>query len=165
MGRVSGCVVALVLTAWAAPALADCADVPKPGVDWRRCVMSKRDFSGVDLSGARLKDGRYLRSKFVETNFSGADLRRTKFIEADAHGAIFDKARLNGADLTNANLAGASFKGANLTDTAFYGANMTGVDFTGAKIHDAILTGANLAGARWIDGETICAEDSVSQCN
>ncbi len=45
------------------------------------------------------------------------------------------------------------------------GVNYSGVDLSGAKIGKANMTGADLSGATWIDGETICAEGSIGQCN
>ena len=89
------------------PALADCADPPQPEVDWRKCLFPSRDFSGADLSRARLKYGRFIRGIFVETNMTEADARRTKFMSANLQKVKFVKARLNGADFSNADLSGA----------------------------------------------------------
>ena len=156
--------IVLAGVVWGAPALADCSDPPGPKVDWRRCTMHAREFVDGDLTGARLKDGRFTRVNFSGSNLSGVDARRAKFIDAIAKGTSFDHARLSGADFTKATLTGASLKGADLYGAQFQKANLRGVDLSGAKIGKANMTGADLSGATWIDGETICAEGSIGQC-
>ncbi len=149
---------------WAGPSLADCTDPPVPGVDWRRCTMHRAEFQGADLSGAKLKDGRFTRADFSGGNLSGVDARRAKFIDAVARGTNFDGARLIGADFTKADLTEASLKGADLYGAQFQHAVLRGADLTEAKIRRTNMAGADLSGVRWVDGETICAEGSIGHC-
>jgi hypothetical protein len=146
------------------PALAECADVAAPGVYWRRCLQDGQDLRGVDLSGATLRD-----ASFERTDLSGAilvevDARRAKFISAGLQKARLDHANLVRADFTNADLTGASLVGVDLTMARMYGADLTRADLTGARLASTDLLKAVLAGATWIDGKTVCAEDSVGQC-
>jgi uncharacterized protein YjbI with pentapeptide repeats len=162
--RTIGAVLLLAAGFWGAPALADCAEPPQPGVDWRGCTMHSREFVDADLSQAKLRDGRFTRADFSNANLSGIDGRRAKFIDAVARKTSFEGARLSGADFTNADLAEANFKNADLYRAQFQGANLRGVNLTGAKIESADMADADLSGARWIDGKTICAEGSIGQC-
>jgi len=150
--------------ACAAPALADCSDSPRRGVDWRNCSLYNRDFSGADLREAEMTASRLTRTEFGGADLSGADLRRAKLMDAKAKKARFDDARLNGADLTNAELEGASFRNADLRRAQLQGANLREADLTGAQTDEAGMLRTDLSGARWIDGRTICAEGSISQC-
>ncbi len=148
----------------ARPALADCADPPQPEVDWRKCLFPSRDFSGADLSRARLKYGRFIRGIFVETNMTEADARRTKFMSANLQKVKFVKARLNGADFSNADLSGADLSDSDLTSTQFQKANLRGANFAGANMRGTQLREADLSGATWTDGKSVCAEGSLGQC-
>ncbi len=61
---IAGIVAAAVLGAVIGPgtALAACTDPPAPKVNWQRCAFDGLDLTGVDLSGARLRDGSFFRS-------------------------------------------------------------------------------------------------------
>ena len=146
-------------------AFAACTDTPVPGVDWQRCYLDKRHFQQADLSGANLRGAFFARSDFTGTNFSAIDGRRAKFVTAVLNQARFDKARLIGTDFTTAELKGASFQGADLRRARFFRANLRGADFTGATLGGTDFLKADLSGATWIDGQTICPEGSIGQCN
>ncbi len=148
----------------AGPALADCADAPGPGVDWRRCTMHQREFRDSDLTGAKLKDGRFTRVDFSGGDLGGIDGRRAKFIDAVLVGTNFDEARLSGADFSKADLTEASLRGADLFDAQLQEAVLRGADLTDARIQRANLSGADLSGATWVDGKTVCGEGSIGQC-
>ncbi len=149
---------------WIGEAVADCTEPPQPGVDWRRCTMHSREFIDSDLSGARLKDGRFTRANFSGSDLSKVDARRAKFIDAIAKKTNFEGARLAGADFTKADVSNANFKDADLYKVQFQGTVMRGADLTDANIARTNMTGADLSGVRWVDGETICAEGSIGQC-
>ncbi len=104
---------------------------------WRFTNSGKPDFSGANLSGAKLKGkledsslGLWTYMNLIEADFSGADL---------------SGADLSGADLTRANLTEANLTGANLTGANLTGANLTGANLTGAS-------GANLSGVNELSG-------------
>lgn len=164
MKLIASTIVIGACLAWSAQAFADCADPPQPGVDWRKCSMHHRAFVDADLTGAKLKGGRFTNVDFSRTNFSEVDGRRAKFIDTIARKAKFDGARLTGADFTKADLSEASFKNADLYGAQLQEAVLRGADLTGAKIDSADMSRADLSGARWIDGKTICAEGSIGQC-
>ena len=91
-----------------------------------RQLLSTKNCSECDLSGAGL----------VMSDLSGAKLER-----ANLAGANLSQTNLMGADLRGANLAGASLNGANLTGADLRGANLAGTD-----LRSAYLTNANLQG-------------------
>ncbi|MCS6854520.1 MAG: pentapeptide repeat-containing protein, partial [Elioraea sp.] len=79
--------VAALLLAGAAPAFASCSDPAAPGVDWRRCLLDRRDFTGADLSRAVLRDASLHR----------AELPGAKLVEVDGSDARFVSANLREA--------------------------------------------------------------------
>ena len=146
-------------------AAAGCTQPPAPGVNWRRCYMDERHFAKVDLSGAVLREATFARADLSGSVLTDVDGRRTKFFTTRLPGTRFDGARLIEADFTRADLADSSFRGADLRRARFIHAVLRGADFTDARLDGADLLGADFAGATWTDGTTICAEDSIGQCN
>ena len=164
----SGLICALGLgwfLAEAAPVLADCVDVPAPGVYWRRCLQDGQDLRGVDLTGATLRDASFKRTDLTDAILVEIDGRRAKFVSAIMHNARLDEANLVRADLTKADLSNSSLVGADLTNARMFRADLSGANLTGARLSDTDLLKAVLAGATWIDGKTICSDDSVGQCH
>lgn len=148
-----------------APALADCTDFAQPGVYWRRCVQDGQDLRDADLTGAVLRDASFKRANLSGADLSGADARNAKLVSAQMHGTMLDGANLVRADLTKADLQGASLREADLTRAKLFRANLREADLTGARLEGTDLLNAELGGATWVDGTTICAEDSVGQCH
>ncbi len=171
MGRlgviVSGIGVAGLLASLlpAGSALAACTDPPGPEVNWQRCILDGLNLEGVDLSGARLRDGSFFRSELSGSDLSGANAFRAKFVNAKLRETNFDGAKLSEVDFTKADLRGASFRDADLRRARFFRADLRGADFTGARLKGADLTRADLSGTIWIDGERVCAEGSQGRCN
>jgi hypothetical protein len=160
------CVLALTcLLAGGGPVLADCSDVPAPGVYWRRCVQDSQDLRGVDLTGASLRDASFKRADLSDAILNDIEGQRAKFVSSVMQNTRLDGANLVRADLTNADLTGASLVGADLTSARFFGADLSRADLTGAHLGGTDLLKASLAGATWVDGKTICAEDSIGQCH
>lgn len=157
-------VITLLMCVSAAHA-ADCTLPAAPKVDWQRCYVDERDLSGHDLSGARLRETSFQRAKLVETKLTGSDSYRARFVSAEMKGALLDGGIFAEADFTKADLAGASLKQTDLRRARFFRANLRGADLTGARLTGADLLNADLSGTRWTDGQRICAEGSVGQCN
>lgn len=156
---------ALVVFCAVEPALAECTDVPQPGVYWRRCVHDGQDLQGVDLTGAMLRDGSFKRADLSDADLSGADARRAKFVSATMRNTDLSDSDLGRADLTNADLTDASLRQADLTMAKLYRANLRGADLTDARLDGTDFHLAELGGATWVDGTTICSEGSVGQCH
>ncbi len=154
---ITGIVAAAVLGAVIGPgtALAACTDPPAPKVNWQRCAFDGLDLTGVDLSGARLRDGSFFRSDLSGSDLSKTSAFRAKFVNTALREVKLDGAKLSEADFTKADLTGASLKGADLRR----------VDLTGARLRGADLPRAGLSGATWIDGKRVCAEGSLGRCN
>lgn len=155
----------LIVVGAGEPALAACTDVAQPGVYWRRCVQDGQDLRGVDLTQAVLRDAFLRRTNLSEADLSGVDARRANFGSAAMQDTILDDANLTRADLTNADLRGASLRNADLTMARLYRVDLRGADFTGARLDRADLHQARLGGATWVDGVTICSDDSIGQCH
>lgn len=85
--------------------------------------FSQSSFQGADLSSVVSRN-----SKFIDSNFTNADLRSSKFSGADFSGSIF----------VNANLSQINLSGANLSDADLSGANLSGAKLDGANLCNAI---------------------------
>ena len=149
----------------AGPALADCTDPAAPEVDWRRCYHDDRALIGVDLTGAHMRDATFQRTILDGSNLTAVDAYRGKFISASMIGVRLDEARLIEADLTKADLTDASLRETDLRSARLVNAVLRGADLTGALLEGTVLRNADLSGAIWIDGERVCAEGSIGQCN
>lgn len=162
----SSVLVSLLLVAAPAPVLAaDCTAPAAAKVDWQRCYADGRNLSKADLTGARLRETSFQRGILAEAVLTKSDSYRARFVSADMAGAVLDQGVFIEADFTKADLSGASLKDADLRRAKFFRAILRGADLTGAKILGADLLNADLSGARWIDGERICAAGSIGQCH
>ncbi|GHU05037.1 hypothetical protein FACS1894205_4290 [Alphaproteobacteria bacterium] len=146
-------------------AAADCTQPPGPSVDWSRCLVNGRDLSGHDFTASRLVEASFPRATLNRVILTNVNGYRAKFISASMIEAVLDGGSFPDADLTKADLSGASLKNADFRRARFFATNLARADLSGAKMERADLTGANLSGTRWIDGERICAEGSIGQCN
>ena len=144
---------------------ADCTAPAAPLVDWQRCYMDGRAFTGDDLTQARLRETSFQRSDLSGATLGKVDAYRVRFISAILRGAKLDDGLFSEADFTKADLTGASLVRADLRRARFFHASLRGADLTGAKTLGADLLSADLSGARWTDGTRICAEGSLGQCN
>lgn len=147
------------------PVRAECIDPPAPGVNWQRCIFDGLDLSQVDLSGARLRDGSFFRTKLSGSDLSNASAFKAKFVNAQMREVKLDGAKLSEADFTKADLTKASFQRADLRRTRFFDAVLRETDFSNARLDGADFTRADLTGAIWIDGKRICGEGSIGRCN
>ncbi len=143
--------------------LSHCTAAPSPGVNWLRCFFNERDFSGVDLTGAVIRESSFNRAIFKEAILKGVDARETKFVSADLTGAVLTDADLKNADFTRARLTNADLRGADLREARLFRADLTGADLTGARLDGADLFMAVLDGATWPDGSR-CAPGSRGLC-
>ena len=112
-----------------------------------------------------MRDAFLARSDLTRADFTGVDGRRAKFTDAVLVETLWTGARLIGADFTKSHLARASFRGADLRRARFFRADLRGADLTGARLDGTDFLKADLSGARWTDGETVCAEGARGQCN
>jgi len=155
----------LALLALTGTARAACTDPPVPGVNWQRCNFDGLDLTGIDLSGARLRDGSYFRTDLTGSNLSTIESPRVKFVNAIMIEVTLDGAQLYEADLTKADLTGASMVGIDLRRARLYRAILRGADLTDARMDGADVTRTEFSGATWIDGKRVCAEGSIGRCN
>lgn len=154
-----------LLVVFAEPALAGCSDFAQPGVNWRRCLQDGQDLRGADLTGANLNDASFKRADLSEADLTGVDARRAKFVSTLMQDTVLDGANLVRADLTNAEMEGASLRETDLTMAKLFRVDLRNADLTGARLDGSDLLNAQLGGATWVDGVTVCAENSVGQCH
>ncbi len=154
------------------------------GADLTRAKLTGADLTGADLSEANqanvsktilerahpsVRSMKHLRSHWLITNLtdanlsgakltqadlSGADLTRAYLGQANLSGAFLRKAKLTGAhllgaDLTRAKLTKATFYNADLSEAKLIQADLSGADLTRANLRGANLSGADLSGANF----------------
>lgn len=157
--------ICLVLATIAGPAAASqCSLPPRPGIDWRRCLLEQRNFAGADLTGAVLRDASLTRSKLAGARLGKVNAYNARFVATDLSDADLSGAVLLRADFTRARLAKARLVGADLRRARFFGADLRGADLSQAQLDGADLLNARLEGALWSDGKHVCAAGSVGSC-
>jgi uncharacterized protein YjbI with pentapeptide repeats len=157
--------LAALLAPAGAPLLAGCADVAAPGVYWRRCVLDREELASVDLSGATIRDASFKRADLSDALLVGADARRAKFVTTNMQRVDLSGANLVRADMTQADLTGAVLRDADLTLTRLFQTDFSNADLTGVRLDGADMLQTRFDGATWIDGVTICAEESIGRCH
>jgi len=132
----------------------DCNAMPAFAVNWTNCILLSKDLRSANLENALLRNARLSTANMQSANLRGADM------------AYVDLSRANlvGANMSSSSLKGANLVGADLQGAVLANADLSFANLTDAKIRLADLTGAKLAKAVWVDG-TVCADDSVGQCN
>ncbi len=145
--------------------------------DFRRVIIGRLHFDGVDMSGSQFNDADVQDASFVGTNLTGAvfsstNLSGVEFKNAILHnvnfqGAILANVRLAGSDLLNSDFShtelvgallsymklggskfiGTKFLNAKMDYADLKGADLSSADFTGADLHNAVLDGAILTNA------------------
>jgi uncharacterized protein YjbI with pentapeptide repeats len=92
-------------------------------------ARGEHDFSGKNLTDARLSKARLKKSNFAAANLTNVDLSGSEL-----SGAVFAGATLKKANLSNSNLVEADFENANLTGADFQGAALRRAKFGNAKL-------------------------------
>ena len=117
----------------------------------RKASFNDADLSGLDFSGANLK----------EASFNKAELRGTIFTSADLNEATIEGAVVVDAIFTNADVSEADFSHSDLKGAIFHGANIEDADFTEADLHETNYSGALNADSA-IFRKTICSDGNKS---
>lgn len=136
----------------------DLSGVNLSGADLRQSRFGSCVFRGADLTGANLTGVPSLRSDFGNADLRGAKLSGFESVIAKFQGARFGNTRISGdavrgpLDLTS-DFNGTHFLYSDLTGADFSDANLSGASFRGsdlsrANLVDADLTGVNLVGSR-----------------
>jgi uncharacterized protein YjbI with pentapeptide repeats len=146
------------------PAQAECSDPGRPGVDWRRCLFDRQDLSGIDLTGANLRDSSFNRADLSKSRLVDINGFGVKFLSTNLQNAVLDGARLEAADFTKADMTGASLKDADLRRASLFRAILKNSNLAGVQMRDTNTSFADFSGATWIDGKTVCAEGSIGNC-
>jgi uncharacterized protein YjbI with pentapeptide repeats len=125
---------------------ADLSGADLIGIELSKAVLHKANLRGADLVMSPSADtpAKPLQATLIETDFTGADLRKTVFNAADLSRAILAKSDLRGASLFNAVLRDADLSDADLSDADLRGVDLSNADLSRASLRRADFTGANL---------------------
>ncbi len=107
-------------------------------------IRDRYDLRGVDLSGAKLDEGKFWSRDLRGANFAGASCIKTELWNTQLQSADFTGANLRTCEMSHAVFSGAKFSGADLTECDLKNAKLQGVDLS-----QAILTGAQLEEAQF----------------
>ena len=125
--------------------LAAMAQTPELPMTCPGCNLQGIDFNSVSMGDKR----------FIDSNFSNADLRRANFSNMYMLTTNLQGADLRGADLSHtfftrsSNFRDADLRGANLHDVWFTDADLRGADLRGTNVGlITTLEGADLRGAK-----------------
>ena len=113
----------------------------------RRYAAGERDFTGVDLSEARLSFKNLSNIILRDAYLGYAIMDDTNLSHADLSGANMEGISLGEACLKGANLTGAILIDAVFGQTYFRDANLSYVDLTGADLSESSFNNANLSHA------------------
>jgi len=107
---------------------------------WRKSTVKKNN-----LSRSAVKHGFFEDSKLIEVNFSGSQFERmtakdTRFMEVDFSGANLKKGQISGSEFHQAKFKDADMTETKIKDTSFRKADISGADFTGASFEDVDWT-------------------------
>lgn len=129
-------IAALAVLALASPALAqNASQIARaaggsscPGCNLFQAEFNGLQATGLDFSGARLRQADLSLTVLNRARFNRADLR-----DVNAYGGVFSSASFSGANLTNAGFVGTYLRGANFSGATLTGADFSGADLTGAR--------------------------------
>ncbi len=129
-------VAALAVLALAAPAMAQNAGqiaravggASCPGCNLFQAEFNNLQATGLDFSGARLRQADLSLTVLNRARFNRADLR-----DVNAYGGVFSSASFAGANLTNAGFVGTYLRGASFSGATLVGTDLSGADLTGAR--------------------------------
>ncbi|MBF0528386.1 MAG: DUF2169 domain-containing protein [Deltaproteobacteria bacterium] len=113
---------------------------------------SGQDLSGIDLSGTEIANINLNGAILSKADFTGCVLRGAKIKNADAAESLWDKADLRAADLSGSNfskarLAGVNAAGCEAGQTDFTEAVLNDACFKNADFEEAVLIAADMSGA------------------
>lgn len=129
------------------------------GADWLEARPG-----AVDLSGAALGQGTFLKVDLSGARFTGADLSDATFVECQLDEADFSEARMVKTTFVGCRGASVAFRRADLKQAVFvHGSLFPEADFSGAALDRANLRGTLLEGARF-DGAALDGAD-LSECD
>lgn len=119
---------------------------PEHSIDLSSANLALRDFEGVDLRGANLRNAVLDESNFHEAMLDAADFTGGHLHETDLSRAALRSATLCRVDLSEANLSRAWLQGADLSYASLWGAYISR-----AKLMNANLAGALIANTTFAD--------------
>lgn len=121
------------------------------------------DFSSLDLTGASLVGGTFIRCSFVNSCLQSADLKQAILVESNFDQANLSSTNLEGARLGSISACSADFShsdlsGADFSKALLFSANLQSLQAKGTGFADAELGGANMS-------DSACDHGDFSRAN
>lgn len=104
-----------------------------------RAILVDRDLSGLDMSGADLRDAHMERADMRGASIDNADMRDAHMRGANMESIEMRGANMESAEMVNVNMRFATMIGANMEN-----ANMEYADIRNANMGDTNMNGANI---------------------
>ena len=124
-----GLFIALMMTAPASAQNAGQIAKAKHGASCPGCNLFQADFAGLEVTGLNFTGARLRQSDLSLSVMNRTSFRQTDLRDVNAYGAVFSSSNFSGADLTHASFVGTYLQGANLA-----GARLDGTNFSGAEM-------------------------------
>lgn len=116
---------------------ADLSGVDLTGANLSWVKAERVNFSGTNLTRARLDQARFAHASFVNGNLSDADLRVGVATNCDFSGAKLVRVKCNQCDFAHATFSGADLTGAQLDVTDLRGTDLSTATLTDVRWDDA----------------------------
>ncbi|MBF2097753.1 MAG: pentapeptide repeat-containing protein [Gloeomargaritaceae cyanobacterium C42_A2020_066] len=126
---------------------ADLRDQDLSGANLSRAELMLADLSRCQLVGTKLVGANLIGCELQQANLEGAGLTGANLIGADLSQTNLNYADLGAANLSTANLRGSRLRRANLNESLASGADLAEADLGGAKLYAANLNRADLSQA------------------
>jgi uncharacterized protein YjbI with pentapeptide repeats len=105
----------------------------KRGQSCPNCNLFQGDFTGLERSGINLSGARLRQANLSLSVLNGARLNSADLRDSTAYGAVMSRVDLRSANLGQASFVGVYLQGANLTGAQLDGANLSGSNLSGAR--------------------------------
>jgi uncharacterized protein YjbI with pentapeptide repeats len=121
-------------------------------------IFEGRDLSGINLCGSTLSGNwsgvNLSKARLRGVTGDGWDLRQGNLSQADLSGTDFSQCDLTGCNFTEAILFGTAFSQVVVDEANFTRARLSGADLSEADLEGANFSGANLNGAEGVNIDT-----------
>jgi uncharacterized protein YjbI with pentapeptide repeats len=121
-------------------------------------IFEGRDLSGINLCGSTLSGNwsgvNLSKARLRGITGDGWDLRQGNLSQANLSGTDFIQCDLTGCNFTEAILVGTVFRQAVIDEANFTGANLRGADLSEADLEGANFSGTNLQGVGGVNIDT-----------
>ena len=136
----------------------DLSKLDLSGADFSQALLQGTQFTGSDLSRAKLVGASAGTASFKDAHMAGSDISQSDFTGADFSASVLISANLGRAIFDGAKMAGLQAAGCEAQKTSFADCDLSAADFSKSDLTAAIFNGAKLRLARFTEAKSDNAE-------